>query len=39
MGKYFATLFKDVRQERGLKLLLPITDPDILNNPDLRIMK
>ena len=30
MEAYFATMFKDVRHERSLILLLLLTDPDIL---------
>ena len=30
MGVYFATMIEDVRHERYLKLLLSLTDPDIL---------
>ena len=30
MEKYFSRLFKDVRHERSLILLLSLTDPDIL---------
>ena len=30
MEQHFATLFKDVRHERSLILLLSLTDPDIL---------
>ena len=30
MEAYFATMFKDVRHERSLILLLSLTDPDIL---------
>ena len=30
MEQYFATMFEDVRHERSLKLLLSITNPDIL---------
>ena len=30
MEAFFATMFEDVRHERSLKLLLSITDPDIL---------
>ena len=30
MEQYFNTIFEDIRQERSLKLLLSLTDPDIL---------
>ena len=30
MEHYFSNLFEDVRHERSLILLLPLTDPDIL---------
>ena len=30
MEQYFAVMFKDVRHERSLILLLSLTDPDIL---------
>ena len=30
MEAYFATMFEDVRHERSLILLLPLTDSDIL---------
>ena len=30
MQAYFSNLFEDVRHERSLKLLLSLTDPDIL---------
>ena len=30
MEAYFATRFKDIRDERSLILLLSLTDPDIL---------
>ena len=30
MEAYFGAMFEDVRYERSLILLLPITDPDIL---------
>ena len=30
MEAYFAVMFEDIRHERSLKLLLYLTDPDIL---------
>ena len=30
MDQYFATIFKDIRHERSLILLLSLVDPDIL---------
>ena len=30
MEAYFNTIFEDVRHERSLKLILSLTDPDIL---------
>ena len=30
MENYFTILFEDVRHERSLILLLPLTDPDII---------
>ena len=30
MEQYFNTIFEDIRHERSLKLLLSLTDPDIL---------
>ena len=30
MEQYFATIFEDVRQEGSLKILLSLTDPDLL---------
>ena len=30
MESYFSTMFEDVRHERSLTLILPLTDPDIL---------
>ena len=30
MEAYFAAVFEDIRHERSLILLLPLTDPDIL---------
>ena len=30
MEAYFSNLFEDVRHERSLKILLSLTDPDIL---------
>ena len=30
MEAYFSNMFEDVRHERSLKLLLSLTDPDIL---------
>ena len=35
MEAYFATIFEDVRHERSLKLLLSLTDPDILKQSKL----
>ena len=36
MESYFATMFEDVRHERSLKLLLSLTDPDILRKSKFR---
>ena len=30
MAKYYTTMFEDVKHERPLKILLPLTDPAIL---------
>ena len=30
MENYFSNLFEDIRHERSLKILLSLTDPDIL---------
>ena len=30
MEQYFSNLFEDIRHERSLKLILSLTDPDIL---------
>ena len=30
MENYFTTVFEDVRRERSLKILLSLTDPDII---------
>ena len=35
MEQYLNTIFEDVRHERSLILLISLTDPDILNNPNL----
>ena len=37
MEQYFATMFEDVRHERSLKLLLSLTDPDILRQSNFTI--
>ena len=44
MEQYFAVFFEDVRHERSLFLLLPLTDPNILRqskftDPEIDIMK